>query len=164
MRSAGASDSFQSDGLTSALADGGGREHRANSDVVYTHRLRTPRPPWPELFERPISLSGARMRRATSHRKVGLPQVNAVRVARESEGNVVVYEEQGIVVAAQLSQPDGHWQHVALVSRLVPQLQDSRPAAQCGLRDLHDGTAPRGVGAYDDVEAVDVGCIISIQL
>ena len=104
------------------------------------------------------------MRRATSHRKVGLPQVNAVRVARESERDVVVYEEQGIVVAAQLSQPGGDWEHVASVSRLVSQLQDSRPAAQCGLRDLHDGPPPRGVGAYDDVEAVDFGGIISIQL
>ena len=84
--------------------------------------------------------------------------MNAVRVARKPKRDVVVHEEQRAVIVAQLSQPRGDREHVTSVSRLVPELQHTRPAAQRRLRDLHDGTPPRGIRPHDDVEAVNLGC------
>ena len=95
----GAPDAVKPDGLTRALADGGGRKHRAHRDIVHAHRHRLH-----DLRVRVVraadQLAGSENPARNVHREVRLSEVNAVGVTGEAKRDVVVHEEERTVVVA----------------------------------------------------------------
>jgi len=83
--------------------------------------------------------------------------VYAVRPGGEGKVNVVVYEEEGPVLPAELLEAPGDGELQALLAGLVAKLQQAGAAFEGQPGDAGLVPAPGDFGVDDDVEAAQTG-------